>query len=223
MNQAFNQIANELSMGVNIPDVNAFIAKLESIKADINVEETASIISIIEKSDGVPKPIIDWVVGKVSGDIIVNGSVSASDTHNLRHLLYSCASDNGTIISEAEAKLLFNIKNATLNGDNSSDWMLFFSQAIGNHLMAHNFDAFQGAVNRSDYAIGKQNFFDLVGEALFGKTPDYWGNAHSTQTIAKEHKVTEAENAWLNQNINQDGKIDEYEQAALDFIAANKA
>ncbi len=223
MNQAFSEIANELSMGVNIPDIDGFISKLETNKSSFGEIETASVISIIEKSDGVPKPVIDWVIKKITSDIIAKGAVGASDTHNLRHLLYSCASDNGTIISQSEANLLFEIKNATLNGTNTPDWKIFFSQAIGNHLMAYNFDAYQGAVNRSDYALGKQNFFKMVGEVLFGETSDYWGNTHSSENIAQTNKVSAVENAWLNQTINQDGKIDEYEQAALDFIAANKA
>lgn len=223
MDQSFTEIANELSMGINIPDANGFIAKLESNKANINEAETASIISIIEKSDGVPKPIIDWVINKISEDLIKKGSVSAADTHNLRHLLYSCASDNGTIISETEASLLFKIKDATLKGNNSPDWKLFFSQAIANNLMAHNFDAYQAKVNRADYALGKQNFFDMVRDVLFGGEQNQWENSHSEEDIARNNAITASESAWLKQNVNKDGKVDEYEQAALDFIAANKA
>lgn len=220
MSYNFNEIANELSMGYEMPDANGLLQKLGASSSGLSESQVASLINIIEKSDGVPKPIIDWLIKKLSDDIILSGRVDSVACHNLRHLLFSCASDNGTIISEAEAEILFIIKDATIKGNNAPEWKDFFSKAIANHLMAHNFDDIQAKVNRADYAFHKQNFFKMVAEVLGNKSESVWQNSHTQSQIESDNKITGIENAWLDKNISKDGKIDEYDQAVLDFISA---
>ena len=65
---------------------------------------------------------------------------------------------------------------------------------------------------------------------MLGTLPDKAGFQHAGEgglgvfadreaEAAMGKVITDAEKAWLDRKINQDGKVDEYEQALLDFLA----
>jgi len=136
--------------------------------------------------------------------------------------------------------MLFRIKDATLGADNADEWPDLFVKAVANHLMAHNrfqqvsgerareldsfmndatprLGAFFGRMGRSDLG---GNFRDaaagVLGFGRKGTSRDLAGE------VAADQRITESEDAWLQQQVDANQQLDLLDKALLKFIGTEE-
>jgi hypothetical protein len=64
------------------------------------------------------------------------GVVDEAEVKLMRRIVFAAGGDGALVVSEAEAEMLWRIKDATLGAANAPGWQTLFVQAVGNHLMA---------------------------------------------------------------------------------------
>lgn len=164
-------------------------------------------------------------------------SITPAECRLLRRFIFAFAGDGPGGVSRAEAEMLFRIKDATLGASNAPDWPDLFVRGVANHLMAHNrfsqvtadrarsLDQF---MNDSSPRLGAffrrmgssdlgGNFRDAAAGVLgFGRK----GTARDLAgEVAADQRITESEDAWLQQQVDANAQLDVLDQALLKFIA----
>jgi hypothetical protein len=130
--------------------------------------------------------------------------------------------------------MLWRLKDATLKADNTPGWKQLFVQAVGNHLMAYSaykplereeaarLDAFV-----ADHKSSVLGFFGRMRSAspraglrdLFKDEPHHF----DPEQVDAARAVTPDEQNWLDRHVDADGARDEYEEALLAFVEAERA
>lgn len=153
----------------------------------------------------------------------------------LRRLIFSAGGDHPASVSQAEAEMLFRIKDATLYEANADGWERLFVQGVANYLLG-----FGGHEPLSrDRALELENFMNAPGLGLgsflrrmLGSDVDAeverdFGSllsiAPHAQTLADEAAdaahLEPVEELWLRDHIDADEELDPLEKALLAFIA----
>ena len=163
--------------------------------------------------------------------------ITPAECRLLRRFLFSFAGDGPGGVSRAEAELLFRLKDATLGANNAPDWADLFVKGVANHLMAHNrfqqlsaerarsldvfmadnaprLGAFFGRMARSD--LGGSFRDSAAGVLGFGRKGIQRDLAAE---VAEDQRITESEDAWLQQQVDANRQLDTLDKALLKFIA----
>ncbi len=219
------------------------------IDADGRVDTMAELellARLLEKAELAPERLKSYALGQLE-TIVLTGTgptrdggqcdgarITATECKLLRRCIFAMAGDGNGGVSQAEAELLFRIKDATLGADNAPDWQTLFVQGVANHLMAWNgykpvladeAIALESFMNDTTPRVG--GFFGRMAKAELGKgvsavlgsgRKGVTAAAHNT-AVAGANKVTEVEDAWLQAKIDADGSLDPLEKALLRFIA----
>jgi len=170
------------------------------------------------------------------GGELTPGRVGAAEVKLLRRILYAFGGDGGVAVSRAEAEVLFDINDATLDADNDPAWVDLFSKALASTVMA---TSGYSAPSR-DVALRQEEWLnsedggtaDFFGRMLSGglrgilnayKDPaeDAWKarNDAMETAIQSAETVDQGEAEWLVSRIQRDGKVSDAEVALLKFIA----
>lgn len=172
------------------------------------------------------------------GGRIDGACITAAECRLLRRFIFSFAGDGPGGVSQAEAEMLFRIKDATLGAPNAPEWQTLFVQGVANHLMAHQGfhqlsaeragqlerfmnDAtprFGGFLGRMAEAASAPSYGRVLGFGRKGVSSDQQAADHQAE-VAAAHRITEAEDAWLQRQIDANGQLDELERALLRFLA----
>src|SRR5439155_1600299 len=146
------------------------------------------------------------------------------------------AGDGPAKVSQAEAEMLFRLKDASIGKDNSPEWKKLFVQGVANHLMAHqSYMAPSPAEElRLERPYESRPFGHVIShlgrelptahelhDAVFGEDQDE-AIGKFEREVAADEQVTSSEGDWLKRLYDQDGQRDEYEQALLDFLAEDR-
>jgi hypothetical protein len=209
-----------------------------------NFAELELIVKLFERAEYVPESLKRFALTAIQqtvltgegptrrGGDIAPGRIDDAEVALLRRLIFARASDGPAKVSRAEAEMLFRLKDATLEADNSPEWKRLFVQGIANYLMAHQaYAPLDGAAQSrlEEPRASKQSPFREVlnrlgrnpgsfGEALFGKSEQTRIAEHDA-AVARDAAVTLDEAEWLKKLLDADGARDELEQALLDFLA----
>lgn len=206
--------------------------------------ELELIVKLLERADFVPERLKQFALATIEqtvmtgagptrrGGAIEPGRVDDSEVALLRRLLFAPAGDGPAKVSQAEAEMLFRVKDATLGADNSAEWPRLFVQAIANHLMAHQ-DYVPPSREQAErlerpYQANPGRILAGLGRdvaslreakvAMYGD--DDTRIAKHDRAVAADAAVTPVEIYWLDRLLDADGKRDPLEQALLDFLAA---
>lgn len=157
------------------------------------------------------------------------GAVSENDVRLLRRALYAFGGHDSVAVTRAEADVLFDINDATMEADNHPSWSDLFVKAVANHLMAahgYRVPAREVALRRADWLDDQGDGADrLVVKALAGGLKGIWhayrrpGAQEPTATEGGTARASEAEARWLADRIERDGRMGDTERALLTFIA----
>lgn len=211
--------------------------------------ELEALLHVLEKAREAPerlqqfalKAVADSVIsGKGvtrSGNELKPGVIADGEVELLRRVLYAGASSRGIAISKAEAEVLFDLNDTTIEAENAPAWSELFAKAVANYLMAMS--GFtppprEIALAREDWlnqpggfegGLGgffKKMFSGGVGgiREAYADRPDPFAarGAAMEAEIAVNEVVTEDEAAWLVNRIGRDGVLHENEKALLRFI-----
>jgi len=212
-----------------------------------SVTELELIVRVLEKAFNAPDLLKRYVLDHIERAVLSNegptraddipppGAISDAECRLLRRVIFASGGDGPARVSQAEAEMLFRLKDATLGSANGPEWERLFVQGVGNYLQG-----WQGAATLSRERAGELESFmndrtSRVGK-FFGRMAKvnagtFAGAVHAVtlgrdgprRDIAGEaraaHEVTNAETLWLNARIDADDKVDALEQTLLDFIA----
>ncbi|QIG80137.1 hypothetical protein [Stakelama tenebrarum] len=204
--------------------------------------EIELVVKILETAHSAPDTLRSFALEEVARVVLTGigptrcgsqhrpGQVTAPEAALLRRLLFASGSEWPGAISQAEAELLFRIKDATLDADNHEDWERLFVQGVGNYLMAYGG---HDAVDRDEAAllaafardsdVRVLGFLGRVGQAAVAARGFRGGaNAEPVDREAAERAaraIAADELAWLQARLDEDTARDALEVALLAFLA----
>ena len=180
--------------------------------------------------------VVDGSGPLADGDDLQPGRVGRAEVELVRRILYAFGGDAGIAITRAEAEVLFDINDRTVEADNDPAWTDLFVKAIANCIMA----ASGYVVPPRDVALRREEWLDtpaggvgdffsrMVAGGLRGVIDAYTTpsgehalagrNHRMEQAIAEAEMIDEDEAGWLAERIGRDGKFHANEKALLRFI-----
>jgi hypothetical protein len=195
--------------------------------------ELELIVKLLEHADFAPESLRQFALHDLEQTVLDDGRVNDREAALIRRLIFAPAGDAPAKVSRAEAELLFRMKDACLNADNSPEWKKLFVQGVANHLMAHQ--DYEATSRDEEMRLEAPYKADPIGhvlsrlggglpnaheveESLFGQNEDERIAAFD-RAVTADASVTPAESDWLKRLFDKDGARDEYEQALADSLA----
>ena len=170
------------------------------------------------------------------GELTPKG-INEAECTLLRRLVFAPAGDRPAGVSKREAELLFRIKDAALYEVNAPDWETLFVQGVANYLLgfagdeplrAERAGELEAFMNREGEGVGsflgrvltsKPAFHGAFASLLGGSEPD--GGIEAFDDKAEAAAVLEpGESDWLNDMLEADEELDDFEKALIAFIDA---
>ncbi|WP_422376962.1 hypothetical protein [Roseibium sp.] len=211
--------------------------------------ELDAVLHILERARKAPENLEQFALRAVAQSVISGtgatrsgaelkpGVISDGEVELLRRVLYAGAGCGGMAISRAEAEVLFDLNDATVEAENAPAWSELFTKAVANHLMALSGFApppREVALAREDWLEQPGGFEGGIGgffkkmvsggvsgvREAYRDQPDPFaerGAAMETE-IAVNEVVTGDETGWLVERIGRDGQLHENEKALLRFL-----
>jgi hypothetical protein len=212
-----------------------------------SMTELELLVRVLEKALGTPDSLKAYALRQIEravvegkgptrdGGMFDPGSITEAECKALRRVIFASGGDRPAAVSQAEAEMLFRIKDATLGAANAAEWQRLFVQGVGNYLQGWNnarsitrerAAELEGFMNDTSTSLGR--FFarmartdavalcDAARDVLAGDQPparDFAGEARA------EAAVTSSEQSWLQTRIDADGRTDPLEQALIAFLA----
>ncbi|WP_460079195.1 hypothetical protein [Roseibium sp. LAB1] len=211
--------------------------------------ELDAVLHVLEKARDAPECLEQFALRAVADSVISGkgptrsgaelkpGVIADGEVELLRRVLYAGASSRGIAISKAEAEVLFDLNDATVESENAPAWSELFAKAVANYMMAmsgYTPPSRKVALERENWLEqpggfegGLAGFFKTMFSGGVGGIRDAYddrpdpfaerGNEMLAEISANE-VVTEDEATWLVDRIGRDGILHENEKALLRFI-----
>lgn len=207
-----------------------------------SMAELELLVSVIEKAQNVPEFFKRYVLRQIEQAVMTgNGPtrcggelsashISASECRLLRRVIFASGGYGPAAVSRHDAELLFRLKDATMQDENSPLWDDLFVDGVANYLKGFHLqnaqldharvkelEAFvadnQARVGRFIGAMAREvpqarNHFGKV----FGRNDK--GQSY-TEAAAAGNLVDDFEQEWLEKMIDADGEVDDLERALL--------
>src|SRR6185436_2916661 len=115
------------------------IGEIEHDGAAIGATDLELVVKVLERALNVPDALRTWVLGRIESAVLNGegptrrgdvrpGVVDESEVALLRRIVFAAAGDGALVVSEAEAEMLWRLKDATLHADNAPGWKQLFVQ-----------------------------------------------------------------------------------------------
>ena len=219
------------------------IGRIDHNGAVNGMTELELMVRLFERARSVPERLREYALSQIEhsvltgegptrcGGALEKGNVTEAEAKLMRRIIFSSGSERPAAVSRKEAEMLYRIKDATLGSNNSPEWKRLFVQGVGNFLMGFTDHTplsrkraaeLESFMNDHRSSIG--GFFgrmakDTAKGKLFGgfgrKKPEEPGLAHR---VSQAREVDTNERTWLEGKIDGNARIDEFDQALLDFI-----
>ena len=236
---------------------------IHQISHDGKVEghtELELLIKVLEKSHECPQFLVAFALKSVAEAVInghgkllgnknlIAGRIGSGEVELLRRILFAYSGEKGIFVSRAEAEILFDLNDRTVEAENDPSWADLFVRAVANHLMAVS--GYQG-VSREE-ALRREKWvedtdIDVAGmlSKSLSSIGELFSSGYLTAEVRSAHEQLEAayekrnneimisENAsrpvdemeaeWLAARIGHDGVLHDNEKALLEFLKAQGA
>lgn len=228
------------------------IARLDRSGQVETMAELELLARVFDRAEHLPERLRAYAITQIEQIVLTGtgptrdgGQVEAAritpaECRLLKRFVYSFASDSPGGVSRVEAEMLFRLKDATLGADNAPEWDDLFVKAVANHLMAHNRFA-QLSPDRArelEHFMGDATprlgafFSRMAGSAIGGNLAEAAGRVLGfgrkgeerdlSAEAACDQRITELEDAWLQQQVDANHQLDALDKALLRFIAAQE-
>lgn len=229
---------------VSAAEADWLIAQLDRDGRIETLAELDLLARLFDRAESLPERLRGYALAQIE-HIVLTGSgptrgggrsdgacISAAECRLLRRFVFAFAGDGPGGVSQAEAEMLFRIKDATLGGANAADWPRLFVQGVANFLAAHQSFAplsaeraleLDGFLNQATPRVSA--FFRRMAGAGLGKELGDWLAQRQRTTpdhaaaVLAARTITASEQAWLQQQIEANRQIDELERELLRFLA----
>jgi len=170
------------------------------------------------------------------------GVIDRADVEIVRKLIYAGGGAGSLTVTRAEADMLFDLNNSTVEKENADTWEDLFVKAIASHVMfprgAPEVPDVDEVMRREAWVKDRRGVGRLLsgigGAVVRGKLVQGWNMADLFGTRAKRQEaereraeaeeaesrqaIDAAEAAWLIERIGHDGLIHDNERALLAFV-----
>ena len=225
------------------------ISRLDRSGQVETMAELELLARLFDRAERIPEQLKGYALSQIE-QIVLTGTgptrdggtveaarITTAECRLLRRFVFSFAGDTAAGVSQAEAEMLFRVKDATLGANNAPEWPDLFVQGVANFLMGHNrfaplsadrareLDSFMNdATPRMGAFFGRMakadlggSFADAAGRVLgFGRKGV---SRDLTAEVADDARITEVEDAWLQQQVDANHELDALDKALLRFIA----
>lgn len=183
--------------------------------------------------------VLDGAGPLARGGELQPGVIGEAEVAMLRRILYAFGGEGNIAISRAEAEVLFDLNDRSVEAENHASWSDLFVKAVANYLMCASGYT---APTRAD-ALRREAFLDSADVSVGGflnrmvsgglgavisayQRIEGLENAYKEANAAKAHATSRAEPVdgsearWLAERIGRDGTVHENEMALLRFLRA---
>lgn len=217
------------------------------ISRDGRIETTLELellVKTLEIATSVPMTLITFTLDAVKQMVIAGegptkhgeaqpGVITASDVAYLRRILYAGGGAGQIGITRAEAEMLFDLNDATIEAKNDLGWSDLFIKAITSFLMAHlgyTPPSREEALRRSewlnDQSVNVGGFMKRMVSGGFSGMLSAYRKVPSDQTnldredkaIKAAEQITADETSWLAERLGRDGLLHENEKALIAYM-----
>jgi hypothetical protein len=230
---------------------------IERVSHDGHVDtlsELELLIDVLSKAKSSPETLVRYTLGEIGravvdgegplahGRQLKKGVIDEAEVELIREVLYAFGGEAGISISRAEAEMLFDLNDKTIEAENHPAWRELFVKAIANYLMAaasYQAPSRTAALAREEWL--EDTTVDVAGalKGVFGGfggafTKSFFSDvtsAHEQMEKAwaeRNHRVASAEAQaemivdgeadWLIDRLDRDGLVHDNEKALLRFI-----
>ena len=208
--------------------------------------ELELLVKVLEAAKSSPLSLVQFALDQVRhavvhgdgplacGNALEPGRVNRAEVALLRRILYAFGGHAGIAITRTEAEVLFDINEASIDGDNDPEWTDLFVKAVANCIMAvsgYSVPPREVALRREQWLdspdAGVSGFFaKMAAGGLRGVLEAYmtpqsdWAthNAMKNSAMKMAEAVTQDESEWLAERIGRDGALSADEKALLKFV-----
>ncbi len=207
-----------------------------------SMAELELLVRVMERAANVPDTLKHYAIGQIEKSVLTGTGptrcggelsdthVTAAECRLLRRMIFAGAGMRPGAVHRQEAEMLFRLKDATLGHENAPEWKRLFVQGVGNYLMGFSSPSAQLSHERaleleaflSDHSASVGRFVGQMAKSaprsfdtVFGKRVAEPGR---TQLAAAAGEIEDHERQWLDSRIGDNGQVDEFDQALLDFI-----
>lgn len=220
------------------------IARLDQDGCLDSVAELELLVHILEKALGTPDRLKAYALAQIERAVLTGegptrdggaldpGSITEAECKLLRRVIFASGGDRPAGVSQAEAEMLFRLKDASLGAANAPEWQRLFVQGVGNYLQGWS----NGRSVTRERAAELETFMNDTSSTLGGffRRMSRVGAADlgaAAQDVLEEHArdlsgevqaaaaITSPEQSWLDGRIAADGQTDPLEAALLAFLA----
>ena len=213
--------------------------------------EFAMLIDVMTSASGVPPALSAFALDEIKTAILngrrgaftdedhPKGIVTKPDVEALRAVLFAATPGSACHITQEEAEVLFDIADATADGNADASFDDLFARAIANYLMAISLHAqsaseelhrekwlderekLPGFFARIMGKASEMSFLDTLKSPLELADEDMAKrNADDERERAESEMVTDAEAQWVLAHLTRDGKLSSAEKHLLTWLSA---
>ncbi len=210
-----------------------------------SMAELEALVRIIEKAQNVPEFLKAYVLRQIEQEVMTGvgptrcggelsaAHISAAECRILRRVIFASGGYGPAAVSRFDAELLFRLKDATLQDENSPLWDELFVDGVANYLKGFQLQnaqldhsrvkELQSFVADNEVRVGRF-MAEMAREApnfrrnlvlAFGKKP---AGVNYTEAAAAGNLVDDFEQVWLEKMVDADGEVDDLERALLSRI-----
>ena len=207
-----------------------------------SMAELEALVRIIERAQNVPEFLKSYVLRQIEQEVMTGvgptrcggelsaAHISAAECKILRRVIFASGGYGPAAVSRFDAELLFRLKDATLQDENSPLWDELFVDGVANYLKGFQLQNAQLDHARvkelesfiADNEVRVGRFMGAMARELpqvrnhfgkvFGKKPE---GVNYTEAAAAGNLVDDFEQEWLEKMVDADGEVDDLERALL--------
>lgn len=222
---------------------------IKRIAADGKIDsetELNLLIKIVDKATSSPESLVVFALKEVKRGVLEGegpvgknrelnpGVIGETEVELLRKILYAFGGDGSIAVTRAEAEILFDLNDATIEAENHHSWSDLFVKAVANFLMASSgymVPTRQEALQREEWLEERDGVGGFMSKMLSGGFKGIWqayrrdedveryARLFGRENMAKHaEQISEQEADWLANRIGRDGNFHENEKALISFI-----
>ncbi|MEY4238206.1 MAG: hypothetical protein RL339_807 [Pseudomonadota bacterium] len=209
-----------------------------------SLAELELLVRVLEISTNIPVSLRAYALQQIEAAIehgegptrhgeLAGGGINTTEVALLRRMIFAPGSEGPASVRQAEAELLFRLKDAALYEPNAPEWQKLFVQGVGNYLLgfaggeplsAERTAELEAFMTTEGAGIGgflsrmlTSDVEDAFGSLLGGseaETTDWEAEAEAAAQL-EPHEAD-----WLRDQLDADEELDDYEKALIAFIDA---
>jgi hypothetical protein len=220
------------------------IAQIDHDGVVDSVVELETIVRILERAENTPVRLKEYVLAQVEREVLTGTGptrcggelsathISSAECKILRRVIFASGGHGPAAVTRYDAEMLFRLKDETLAEENAAEWDDLFLDGVSNYLKGFTLQNAQVSHERklelhAFIADNKPNIGRFMAR-MFKEAPNAMGVVFGKNKSAPDYaaldaagnEVTDFEQEWLEQMIDQDGEVDELESRLVARIAA---